>query len=103
MLLKALALSNVSLLAVLCEPQILQRVELSLRTCILLQVQDATWTSAWHAVHDLQRILSSESPKPSWLYSNTSPNRQEKVLFIGSAESDNSSIIKVGECHPHST
>jgi hypothetical protein len=59
MLLKALAPSNVSLLAVLCEPQVLQRVELSLRTFILFQVRDVTWTPAWHAVHDLQRTLSS--------------------------------------------
>jgi hypothetical protein len=49
-------------------------------------------------VHDLQRALSSDSPKPSWLYPNIKTSRQEKVLFIGSAGSDNSSIIKVGKC-----
>jgi hypothetical protein len=59
MLLTAFALSDNNLLTALREPQVLQRVELSLHSCKVLAAQDVAWLPVWHAVHDLQQVLAS--------------------------------------------
>jgi hypothetical protein len=79
MLLTALALSDDNLLAVLVEPQMVRRVQLSLHYCLSVAVQDDAWLPAWHAVDDLQRVLTSLIPVgPSMV----EPYSDERLLRI---------------------
>jgi hypothetical protein len=79
MLLTALALSDDNLLAVLVEAQMVRRVQLSLHYCLSVAVQDDAWIPAWHAVDDLQRVLTSLIPVgPSMV----EPYSDERLLRI---------------------
>jgi hypothetical protein len=86
-ILKALAPSNYQFLKALREPQVLQRIELSLHSCMFFKVQDITWHLAWHAVHELHQVITS----PLQLLES----RKAKVLLLGSGDSGKSTIIKV--------
>jgi hypothetical protein len=66
-LLTALALSDDNLLAVLSKARVLQRVELSLHSAKILAIGDTTWHLVLRAVHDLQLVLTSLLPLPSFL------------------------------------
>jgi hypothetical protein len=91
MLLTALALSDDSLLASLQASQVLQRVELALHSCKVLAVQDITWLSVWHAVNDLQQVLTVILPVKRVL---VEPFSDDQVLHIWDDMGSRASILR---------
>jgi hypothetical protein len=77
MLLTALALSDDNLFAALRESQVLQRIELSIHSCKVLAAQDEAWYPAWHALRDLQQVLTVFVPVWPLL---VGPYSEESVL-----------------------
>jgi hypothetical protein len=79
MLLTVLALSHDSLLVILRESHILQRVELSLHSCKVFSAQDIAWRPVCRTVNDLLRVLTSLLPvRPSLV----EPSSEEEVVHM---------------------